>query len=302
LKVDPRPEAIMRRPHTGSLLLLSALMLASRPAPAQRVWDSVAVILRTPAVAMVGYQRYNLPRTDLTVRLADVTVATPLIAGGWVGFAEDMGGVTMMGDLVCTPMELASVLGQLASDSIEVTAIHNHLLGEVPRLVYVHVHAHGSATDLATRVLRAISHTAIPLGGSARPAAGAPVTIDTAMVFRRLGRSGRAQGSVATVSTVLVPGAVRQDGMEMVPALGYGTPLAIQRVTARRYIASGDFAVLANRVQPVLRALAAAGITATALHTHLVGEDPVVYFIHFFADGTPDQVLGGLRAALDAAR
>jgi len=295
----------MRRTRrAGSLVLLSVLPLVlPAGARAQAVWDSVAAILRTPAVPMVGYRRFNLPRTDLTVRLADVTVATPLIAGGWVGFAEDMSGYTMMGDLVATPIELASVLGQLASDSIEVTAIHNHLLGEIPRLVYVHIHAHGSATELATRVLRAISHTAIPLGGGSRTAAAAaPVAIDTAMVFRRLGRSGRAVGNVALVSTVLVPGAVRQDGMDMTPALGYGTPIAIQRVSARRFIASGDFGVLAPKVQPVLRALAAAGITATALHTHMVGEEPVVYFIHFFADGTPDQVLGGLRAALDAAR
>lgn len=300
----------MRRTvHSRRLLIIASLAVLAAPrlargqeavvAPAP-LWDSVAAILQTPAVPMVGYTRFSLPRTDLTVRVADLTIATPLIAGGWVGFADQAGHHDMMGDLVVTPMELAQVVGQLARDSIDVTAIHNHLLGELPRLVYVHIHGHGEPIDLARRVARAIGHTATPL--PVRAPRRVPLAIDTTLVFGRLGRSGRAWGNVATVSTVVVPGTVNQDGHAMSAALGYGTPMAIQRVTRTRYIASGNFGVLGNRVQPVLRTLANWGITATALHTHMVGEEPTVYFIHFFADGNVDQVLNGLRAALEAAR
>jgi hypothetical protein len=128
------------------------------------------------------------------------------------------------------------------------------------------------------------------------------VTIDTAEVFTTLGLSGRAQGAVAQVSTILVPGQVTIHGLPVTPALGYGSPINVQQIGPGRAVATGDFAVLGSRVAPVLDALATHGITATAVHSHLVGEQPAIYYIHFWADGPPAEVLRGLRAALDAAR
>ena len=282
------------------LVVLLCLGFGAARLAAQEPWDSVGTILKASPVPVNGYKRFGLPRSDLTVRMGAVTVATPLVAGGWVGFAGDPGQATMMGDLVVTAAELRPVLAQLAQDSIDVTAIHNHVVGEIPRLVYVHVHAAGAATALAARVARAMAKTAIRL--PARAAAPGPVTIDTGKVFGALGLHGRGQGAVATIGTNLVPGTVSMDGATLVPAMAYGTPIAIQQVTPGRWFASGDFAVPAAKVAAVRNALLAAGITPTAEHTHMIGESPTVYFIHFWADGTPDAVLGGLRAALDAAR
>jgi hypothetical protein len=134
------------------------------------------------------------------------------------------------------------------------------------------------------------------------PAPPEPLTIDTAAVFRALGASGRAHGAMAQLSFNLVPGPVRQQGRLVTPALGYGTAINIQMTTAGRAVATGDFAVLAPRVDPVLDALAANHITTTAVHNHLAGEVPRIHFIHFWADGPLDDVLRGLRAALDAGR
>jgi hypothetical protein len=291
--------------HARTLLpMLLVLNALPRFAPAQSAlgapWDSVGRILKTSGALTGGYYRYGWPRRDLTLRIGDVTVSPALALGAWAGFAGDASDATMMGDLVLTRGELKRVLAELARQRIAVTAIHNHLVGEGPRITYVHYHAQGDALDLATRLDRVLSLTGAP-----RPVVAArprPLTIDTALVFGTLGLRGRAQGAVAQVSTVLVPGPVTMHGQPVTPALGYGTPINIQRVGPGRAVATGDFAILGSKVAPVLEALTAHGITATALHSHLVDDEPRIYFMHFWADGRLPDVLRGLRAALDAAR
>jgi hypothetical protein len=192
------------------------------------------------------------------------------------------------------------VLAELARQRIEVTAIHNHFVGEQPQITYVHFHGQGNALALAA----SLDHV-LALTGAPRPVAASapqPVTIDTALVFGTLGLTGRAQGAVAQLSTILIPGTVTMHGRPVAPALGYGTPINIQGIGPDRAVATGDFSVLAAKVAPVLDALAAHGITATAVHSHLIDEQPTIYYMHFWADGPLPNVLRGLRAALDAAR
>lgn len=282
-----------------------ALLLAIQPAAihAQAAlsapWDSVGKILSTSGTLTAGYYRYGWPRRDITLRIGDVTVAPALALGAWAGFAGEPSAATVMGDLVVLGDELKPVLAELANQRIGVTAIHNHVVGE-PQVTYVHFHADGEALDLATRLDRVLARTRTPRP----PAAPAPqaVTIDTATVFGTLGLRGRAQGNVAQVSTVLVSGAVTMHGKTLNPALAYGTPINIQMVDAGRAVATGDFSITADKVTPVLSALTTNGITGTALHSHLVGEEPKISYLHFWADGPLADVLRGLRAALDAAR
>ena len=293
----------MRR---SSQLLLSFLLVAFRPlpiraqAPLGAVWDSVGTILRAPGVSTGGYVRYNLPRRDITVRIGDVTVSPALALGSWAGFSGDPLDATVMGDLVLMAAEVKPVLAELAVQKIEVTAIHNHLVGETPPLTYVHFHGEGAATAVAARLDKVLARTATP-----RPVAvpaPAPPTIDTSLVFRTLGKSGSARGSVAQVGFVLVPGAVTMHGRAVVPAMGYGSPVNVQLVSGSRAVATGDFAVTGDKVNGVLAALAAHGVAATAVHTHLIDESPHLYYIHFWADGQLPDVLEGIKAALDAAR
>ena len=284
------------------VLLLTAAMATASGAQSSlgAAWDSVGSILQAPGTLTGGYYRYNLPRRDITLRMGDVTVSPSLALGAWAGFSGAAKAATMMGDLVLTSAELKPVLAEFARQHLDVTAIHNHLSGEEPRITYVHFHGQGHATELATRLDRVLSLTSTP-----RPVAASsppPVTIDTAMIFRALGASGKSQGKVAQLSFILVPGRVRMDGHTVVPALGYGSPVNLQMVDSARVVATGDFAVLGTRVQEVVDALATHGITATAVHSHLIGETPTLYYIHFWADGRPGDVLAGLRAAVDAAR
>ncbi len=285
---------------TGAALLVVLPGASTAQAPLGASWDSVAQALRAPGSFSGGYYRYNLPRRDITLRLGDVTVAPSLALGAWAGFSGTPANAMVMGDLVLIAAELKPVLAELTRQHIDVSAIHNHLVGEEPRLVYVHFHGEGRAVDLATRLDAVVAHTATP-----RPVAAAapkPLSIDTTMVFKALGTSGKAQGDVAQLSFILVPGRVTMHGKTVVPALGYGTPVNVQMVSATRAVATGDFAVVGDKVSPVIGALASHGITATAAHSHLIGERPTIYYIHFWADGAPADVLRGLRAAVDAAR
>lgn len=273
-----------------------AALAQSPPTP----WDSVATILQAAATATGGYHRYNLPRRDITLRIGGVTVAPALALGSWAGFSGEPQDATVMGDLVLTAPEVRPVLAALAHEHLDVTAVHNHLVGEEPQLTYVHFHGQGPATDVARRFDRVLAQTATP-----RPVAAAaeqPPTIDTALVFRALGKSGTARGNVAQVGFVLVPGVVTLNGRPAVPAMAYGSPVNVQMVEAARAVATGDFAVTGDKVPGMLAALAAHGITATAVHTHLIGESPQLYYIHFWADGALPDVLTGVKATLDAAR
>ncbi|PYP94583.1 MAG: hypothetical protein DMD38_15300 [Gemmatimonadetes bacterium] len=289
------------RPILLTVLIVSASnAVASAQTPLGAPWDSVGRILQTSGSATGGYYRYTWPRRDVTLRIGDVTVSPALALGAWAGFSGDAASATVMGDLVLTSGEVKPVLAELARQRIAVTAIHNHLVGEDPKITYVHFHAEGNPVELAGRLDRVLALTGAPRPVTA--AAPQPVTIDTALVFNTLGLHGRAQGAVAQVSVVLVPGTVTLHGRTVTPALGYGTPINIQVVSPDRAVATGDFTVLGAKVAPVFEALTAHGITATALHSHLVGEEPTLYYMHFWADGPLVDVLRGLRAALDAAR
>ncbi len=270
------------------------------PAAPAPVWDSVAAILETAAVPAAGYVRFNLPRRDLAVRVGDVTLAVPLATGAWAGFAGTARDAMAMGDLVVTPQELPAVEAELLRQRLDVTGIHNHLALEEPRLFYVHFHGEGGAVDLARRLDSALASTGTPR--PVAPAVAPPVTLDTAVVTAALGPGGHAQGSVVQYGFQLVTQRVRWHGRALPPALALATPINLQSVNPTRAVATGDFALLAPQVEPVLRALAAHGIVAAALHSHMVGETPPVYFVHFWADGPLGDVARGLAAALDAAR
>ena len=282
-----------------SLALAAAVDLHAQPAGAAP-WADVGRRLQTTETPSPGYHRYNLPRRDITLMLGDVKVAAALALGSWAGFAGDAAKAMAMGDLVLLPSELQPVLAELSRQRIGVSAIHNHLVGEQPHLVYVHFEAMGDAIDVATRLGKAIALTATPLPVT-NPPPSAP-TIDTALVFRALGLGGRANGAIAQVTAVLVATRVKLHGHSLPPMLAVASPINIQEIAVGRAVATGDFAVLERHVAPLLDALASHGITATAVHTHMIGEAPRVYFIHFWADGPLTAVCAGLRAALDAAR
>lgn len=297
------PFHLIPRQSAGWCLLLALLGLTrsvSSQQPLDQTWNEIAAILQSPPADAGGYVRFNFPRKDLSVRIGDVTIPAPFALTGWVGFDGGPDSATAMGDLVVTAAELGPVLGELARQSVEVTAVHNHLAGEDPQVIYIHFHTMGPAARTARALDAALRLTGTPR--PVMPAGAAAVTIDSAAVFAELGKHGKASGAMAQVGFVLVPGAVTMHGGTVLPALGYASPVNVLQVSANRAVATGDFAVTANQLPPLLSALAANGVTATAVHTHLVGEEPKIYFVHFWGDAPLADLLRALRAALDATK
>jgi hypothetical protein len=243
--------------------------------------------------------RFGMPRSDLKVTAAGVAIRPAFALGSWIAFKAHAGGAVAMGDLVLTEDELGPVIAKLQASGVEQTAIHHHIIRESPRVLYVHVHGHGDPVAIATTVRDALSLTGTPAAAPATPAATTePFGLDSAAIAAALGRAGRITGGVLQVS---VPRAetIRSGGMEVPPSMGLSTAINFQPTGNGRAAITGDFVLLGSEVNQVIRALGENGIAVTSLHSHLLDEEPRLFFMHFWANADAVALARGLKAALD---
>lgn len=286
---------------TSSVLVLASGIAAAAPLVAQQPidWKAVeAAMGRAGAVQAGDVYRFSLPRGDLTVTAAGVRVRPALALGSWVAFKAHGPGAVAMGDLVLAEGEVAPVISRLQQGGVEQTAVHHHILHESPRVVYVHIHAHGDPVKIAETVRAAVALTATPPPAPPPPASAEPFGIDTVLVARTLGHAGRVNGGVYQVS---VPRAetIRQADFVIPPSMGLGTAINFQPTGGGKAAITGDFVLLASEVNPVIRALREHAIEVTSLHSHLLAEEPRLFFMHFWANDDATKLARGLRAALD---
>jgi Domain of Unknown Function (DUF1259) len=242
--------------------------------------------------------KFSLPRTDLQVTARDVQVQPALALGSWVAFKAMGDQALVMGDLVLTEDEVNPVMLALQQGGVEQTALHNHLLGESLRVLYMHIGGHGDPVRLAETI-----HSALALSGTpfSAPAAGAAASdLDTAQLESILGYKGNAAGTVYQFS---IPRAetIMDSGMEVPPSMGTAIAINFQPTGGGNAATTGDFVLLGSEVNPVLRALRDNGIEVTALHSHMLGDQPRLFFMHFWANDDAARLAQGLRAALDQA-
>jgi hypothetical protein len=279
---------------------LAAPVLATPARAADVDWKRVDEALgRQGADQPGGVRKYGLPRTDLKVTLDGVAIEPALALGSWLAFEPAGGGAVVMGDLVLTEEEVNPVMSRLAEGGIEITALHNHLLRAQPATMYMHVEGHGDPVRLAQALRAALERSGTPLGGKAPAAAkGQEPALDTAAIEQALGRKGTANGRVFQVS---VPRAepIADGGMAVPPAMGAAEAINFQPAGEGRAATTGDFVLTAEEVNPVLRALREHGIEVTALHNHMLDEQPRLFFVHFWGVGDPARLAEGLKAALD---
>jgi Domain of Unknown Function (DUF1259) len=244
-----------------------------------------------------GVMKYSFPRSDLQVTANGVQIKPALALGGWIAFKEMAGEAMMMGDLVLTEDEVGPVMRALQQKGVEQTALHNHVLKESPRVMYMHVAGQGDPVKLAQAVRAALGQSKTPMATPAASAAGT-IDLDTAAVARALGVGGKVNGGVYQVS---VPRreTIREGGHEVPPAMGVATAINFQASGSGKAAITGDFVLVASEVNPVIRALQTNGIEVTALHSHMLDEEPRLFFMHFWANDDPMKLARGLRAALD---
>lgn len=281
--------------------LALAFCLAGSALAAEGDWQQqIASALGKSGTEMPGgVYRVGFPRTDLNVQVDGVDMKPALALGSWLAFKpiSDQ-AVMVMGDLVLTEEEVNPVMTTLAKSGIEITAIHNHLLRNTPFTMYMHVSGHGDPGELATTLRTALANSKTPLTAPAGTAPAAPsIELDTAAIDQALGHKGKISGGVYQVSIPRAE-AVKADGQEVPEAMGSATAISFQPTGNGKAAIAGDFVLEPNEVNPVLRALRANGIEVTALHNHMLDDQPRLFFMHFWANDDVGKLAQGLKAAL----
>jgi len=289
----------------GFAIVLGISFAAAAPPPPESAtgWDAVDQVFGTAGKDQPGnVHKFSWPLTDLKVSIAGVAIEPALALGSWGAFQKmEDGSAHTMGDLVLLGSEVAPVVRALEAGGFEILAIHNHLIEETPRVVYVHFHGKGEPAAIARTLKGALGKTATPLAppaGSvpapAKPSSEQEKTFQT--VQDLVGRKGAMAGRVLQLS---IPRAdpITDTGMEVPPSMGMAIAVNFETVGAR-VATTGDFVLVADEVNPVIRELHAHGIEATALHSNMLRETPRLFFLHFWGVDTPEKIAGGIKAAL----
>jgi hypothetical protein len=281
----------------AAVVMLPSLAMAQTPAAVDRAAIE-RVLGRSSASLAGGVVRVAMPRTDLSVRVGSTPIRANFALGSWVAFLPTTHGAMAMGDIVVLESELANVLLELQRAGIEQSAIHHHLAGESPSVLYIHLHAHGDAVKIAEGVRAAIARTGTPAPGSEPPVTPLPAALDSAALATALGRAAPVNGGVMQFA-VPRPESLRSGGHLVPASMGLATVINFQPTAEGRAAITGDFVLLGSQVNPVIRALQAHGITPTSLHNHLLDDEPRLFFLHFWAEDDAVKLARGLRAALD---
>jgi Domain of Unknown Function (DUF1259) len=274
---------------------LSAPAIAADEGWQARVGEALG---KTGSAMPGGIYRVGLPRTDLKVTLDGVELKAGFALGSWLAF-EPMGSESMvMGDLVLTMDEVSPVMKKLFEGGIEVTALHNHLLRNQPFTMYMHVLGHGDPVKLAAALHIALAESKTPLAAASAPAAAPPpIDLDTAAIDQVLGAKGANNGGVYQFG---IPRAepIKDGVMAVPPALGSANAINFQPTGGGKAAITGDFVLIAKEVNPVAKALREHGIEVTAIHNHMLDDDPHLFFMHFWANDDAKKLAEGLKAAL----
>jgi hypothetical protein len=306
MRVPLRRLAVMSSVMTASLaLVIVSGGSAAVGAPARQAdvdWDAVQDAVGRPGTMMNGgVFRIGIPRTDLKVTVNQVQVQPGFALGSYAAFKQYGDGDMVMGDLVLLDEEVNLVMQSLFDQDFEVSALHNHVNNVSPHIMYMHYEGHGDALQMAEALHTALSASATPLSPAVPPppvAAPAGPQLDVGALDGILGYSGRANGSVVQY-TMARSESIVENGHELLPAMGVATALNFQPTGAATAATTGDFALMASEVEPVARALKNNGIDVTAMHQHHIGEQPKLYYMHFWGNTDPAALAQGLRAALD---
>jgi len=288
------------RLHVRELALAALLAGAPGLAVAADDWQAQVgqALGKTGAAAPGGIYRVGLPRTDLKVTLDGVELKPGFALGSWLAF-EKMGDQGMvMGDLVLTMDEVAPVMTKLAGGGIEVTALHNHLLRNQPFTMYMHVQGNGDPVKLAAVLHAALAETKTPLTAApTAPTPPPPIDLDTAALDQTLGAKGTNNGGIYQFG---IPRAepIKDGGMDVPPPMGSANAINFQPTGGGKAAITGDFVLIAKEVNPVLKALRDHGIEVTAIHNHMLDDQPHLYFMHFWANDDAKKLAEGLKAAL----
>lgn len=259
-------------------------------------WQQVEAALGRKGTVQEDMLKVTFPRTDLSVKVGDITVEPGLALTSWIGFKGSENNAMMMGDLVLLDREVSPVIAMLVAKGIEVTAIHNHILNESPAVKYLHFSGNGAPLKLAEGMRAALSLTGTPIDIQ-QPSTTQTTLIDWTKVEAIFVKTGQKKGNMFQLGFPRKE-SIKEHGMEVSPYMGMATGINMQAV-GNKAATTGDFVLLAEEVNPVVKALTSYNIAVTAIHSHMLNESPRLFFLHFWGYDDPEKLASGLKTALD---
>jgi len=259
--------------------------------------SEVDKILGVPGQVQEGVVVFSFPRSDIRVTIDGDPVPTALGFGSWTAWKAMGDEFMVMGDLVLLEKEINPVISALAEANIDVTAIHNHFIGEEPRIMYMHMSGMGTAETLAKGVRNALDKTGTPRTQASTSASA--LTLDTKRIEGIIGHPGKAGSGVFKI--ILGRPGVRMGSVELTASMGLNTWVAFVGTNERAHVA-GDVAMTAPEVNKVIRELRKGGMSIAAVHNHMLDETPRIFFLHYWGTGPAEKLAETLRDAFNQAR
>ncbi len=251
-----------------------------------------------------GEYKITIPQNDLSVEVDHFRITPPMGLSSWIGFTPAPTGAMIMGDIVLTESDLQPVQQEVIRQGLEISALHNHFVRNHPNILYMHIGGSGKTEVLAEKV-RAILNKLNEVRGHDPSQPGTPNhvvtnTINTKELDNILGLKGEMSGGVYkyVIGRPDVP--LKEHGVPVSSFMGFNTWIAFQGTMENAAVA-GDFTMLENEVNPVIRVLTENGIEVVAVHNHMVHEEPRIFFLHYWGVGNAAGLAGTLRKALNKA-
>ena len=294
----PITEKVIMRAIQVLVTSMAALTITTAANAQEIDWKKVDTALGKTAAVSGEVHRYGFPRSDLQVTVDGVAIKPALALGGWAAFTPMGGGAMVMGDLVLLETEINPVMAKLIEGGIEITAVHNHLLRANPETFYMHIGGHGDPVKMAEVIRSALALSKTPFAPPAAPAPAPAIDLDIAQLDQIIGAKGQANGGVYQFN---VPrrDPITENGITVPTAMGSANAINFQPTGGGKAAITGDFVITGDEVNPMIKALRANGIEVTALHSHMLTEQPRVFFMHFWANDDALKLARGIRAALE---
>ena len=279
-------------------LLVSTIAFSQQTMPTE--YSSVLSSLGRQGDFKEGVLKVNIPRNDLKVVVDGIATPTPFGFGGWIALTKGTGMDVMMGDLVLTEEEVNPVMSAVLNAGLDVTAVHNHFFFETPRIFYMHVHGHGTPADLANKIKPALDLIGKNPPRNAAAVAGRSIEgkLDVAELAKIIGHEGEPNGAVYKITIGRSDLSIKEMGATINARMGLNTWAAFYGSDSEAVVA-GDVAMLEAELTPVLKALRANGLDVVAIHHHMTGTQPAIFFLHYWGKGEAQKLARGVRAAVD---
>ena len=247
-----------------------------------------------------GQYKITVPQNDLNVTVDGFKIIPAMGLGSWIAFSPSSEGAMIMGDIILTETDLGPFEQEVIRQGLTISAIHNHFLRNQPAVMFMHIGGMGK-TDLMAQKVKAVFDKVAQLRGKNPASASTDSvvnTIDTKKLDAIIGSKGETSKGVYKYTIGRPDVALKEHGLPVTSFGGFNTWAAWQGTEDKAAVA-GDFTMLENEVEPVLKTLIENGIEVVALHNHMIHEQPRIFFLHYWGVGPAEKLARGLKAALD---